>query len=152
MTPPLTMPEAARTRDIGFTGTQLGMTDAQKASLRGFLRGPSGEFHHGDCIGADSEAHDIAEECGYGIILHPPTNYSKRAWREVPHFMMRREKPYLDRNKDIVNETRVLIAAPAEPDEQPRGGTWSTIRYGIKQGRTVIIILPSGEIIQRAGA
>jgi hypothetical protein len=134
---------------FGFTGTQHGMTDAQKATLRDFLAAGSGEFHHGDCIGADSEAHDIADECGYSIVLHPPTNPAKRAWRVVPNHMMKREKPYLDRNKDIVLDTIALIAAPAEPIEQPRGGTWSTIRFGLKQGRTVILILPDGEIIHR---
>ena len=96
---------------FGFTGTRQGMTAEQKSALRNFLDGGVGEFHHGDCIGADSEAHDIADECGYGIILHPPTNYSERAWREVPRHMMRPERPYLDRNKDIVRETTWLIAA-----------------------------------------
>jgi len=36
---------------FGFTGTQHGMTDAQKIALRGFLDGGTGEFHHGDCVG-----------------------------------------------------------------------------------------------------
>src|ERR1700730_19108648 len=74
---------------FGFTGTRQGMTAEQKSALRNFLDGGVGEFHHGDCIGADSEAHDIADECGYGIILHPPTNYSERAWREVPRHRRR---------------------------------------------------------------
>jgi hypothetical protein len=66
-------------------------------------------------------------KCSYGIILHPPTNYSERAWREVPRHMMRPERPYLDRNRNIVRETASLIAAPAEPEEQLRSGTWSTV-------------------------
>jgi hypothetical protein len=49
---------------IGFTGTQDGMTDQQKSMLRDLLDGGTGEFHHGDGIGADSEAHDIATLCG----------------------------------------------------------------------------------------
>jgi hypothetical protein len=131
---------------IGFTGTQLGMTDAQKASLRRLLDGGGGELHHGDCIGADAEAHDIADECGYAIIIHPPSNHSKRAWREVPRHMMRPEKPYLDRNRDIVHATTSLIAAPAEPEEQARSGTWSTIRFAKKQGKLVFVILPDGTV------
>jgi|SRR5882724_4757120 len=131
---------------FGFTGTQDGMTDAQKVALRDFLRGGSGELHHGDCVGADSQAHDIADECGYGVIIHPPTNYSRRAWREVPRHLMRPERPYLERNRVIVRETIALIATPAERNEQPRGGTWYTVRYARKQGRVVVLILPSGQI------
>lgn len=125
------------------------MTESQKHALRKYRTDSAGELHHGDCVGADSEAHDIAVECGYGIVLHPPSNYSKRAWREALPHMMRREKAYLDRNRDIVNETVALIAAPAEMDEQPKGGTWFTIRYARRQGKTVVIIFPDGSISQR---
>lgn len=133
---------------FGFTGTQQGMTLPQKISLRHFLMGGAGEFHHGDCVGADAEAHAIALDCGYCPVLHPPTNYTKRAWCEVPLHLMRPERPYLDRNKDIVDETVALIATPAEADEQPRGGTWSTVRYARKKGRPIVLILPDGKIQQ----
>jgi hypothetical protein len=134
---------------IGFTGTRQGMTEAQKSALRALLDGGAGEFHHGDCIGADSQAHDIANEYGYRIILHPPTNSSQRAWREVPKHMERPKKPYLDRNKDIVRETASLVAAPAEPEEQLRSGTWSTVRFARKQGKPVFLILPDGSVIRQ---
>jgi hypothetical protein len=100
---------------IGFTGTQDGMTLTQKSTLRDLLDGGSGEFHHGDCIGADSEAHDIAILCGYTVVLHPPRNPAKRAWHDVPQHLMRAKKAYLARNKDIVTETASLIAARADP-------------------------------------
>src|ERR1700694_4608966 len=131
---------------IGFTGTQQGMTEEQKKSLRALLDGGAGELHHGDCIGADAEAHDIADECGYATILHPPTNYSKRAWREVPKHMARPEKAYFDRNKDIVLETAALIAAPAEPEEQLRPDSGPTVRFKKKQGKPVFVILPDGTV------
>jgi hypothetical protein len=129
---------------IGFTGTQHGMTDAQKSALRDLLDGGAGEFHHGDCIGADSEAHDIAAQCGYTIVLHPPTNPAKRAWRDAP--LKRDEKPYLTRNKDIVTETASLIAAPADPEEQLRSGTWSTVRFARQRRKPVFLILPDGTV------
>jgi hypothetical protein len=84
----------------------------QKSALRNLLDGGAGEFHRGDCIGADSEAHDIADECGYGIILPPPTNHSEREWREVPRHMKRPEKPYLDRNQGWSREFHEPIALP----------------------------------------
>jgi ketopantoate reductase len=134
--------------NFGFTGTRHGMTDAQKVALRNFLDGGTGHFHHGDCIGADSEAHDIADECGYAIVLHPPSNYQNRAWRKVPAHMMKSELPYMMRNREIVNDTVALIATPAEMDEQPRGGTWSTVRFAKKLGKSVVLILPDGSIKQ----
>jgi len=133
---------------FGFTGTQNGMTEAQKAALRNYLNGGEGEFHHGDCIGADAQAHEIAQEFGYCPVLHPPTNYSKRAWCEVPSHLMRPERSYLDRNRCIVDATIALIATPAEFEEQPRGGTWYTVRYARKQGKPVVLILPDGSIQQ----
>lgn len=134
--------------NVGFTGTQRGMTDAQKKSVREtlvYLGG--GEFHHGDCIGADSDAHNIADECGYGIILHPPSNPYKRAWREVPRHMMRPELPYITRNHNIVNATEWLIATPGEPDEQLRSGTWSTVRYAKRMRRKIALVLPDGTVL-----
>ena len=133
---------------FGFSGTSQGMTMAQKHALRNFLMGGYGELHHGDCIGSDAEAHGIAIECGYCPVLHPPTNYSKRAWCEVPLHLMRSEKPYLTRNRYIVDETIALIATPAEFDEQLRGGTWYTVRYARTRGKTVVLILPDGVVRQ----
>jgi hypothetical protein len=133
---------------FGFTGTRAGMTPMQRASLIKFLSGGAGELHHGDCVGADSEAHDIADVCGYAVVIHPPYSLKLRAFKEVPRHMMRPERPYLDRNRCIVDDTIALIAAPAEAEEQPRGGTWSTVRYARKQGKDVILILPDGTIKQ----
>ncbi len=134
---------------FGFTGTRYGMTEAQQDALRNYLAGSSGEFHHGDCVGADAQAHDIADECGYGIIIHPPKDYQHRAWREVPRHMMKPEQSHFARNRDIVNETTALIATPFEVEEQPRGGTWYTVRYARKCGKTVVLIRPDGTIEQR---
>lgn len=134
---------------FGFTGTRHGMTPAQRVSLQRYLAGSSGEFHHGDCVGADSEAHDIADGCGYGIIIHPPSDYAHRAWRDVPKHMMRDEKTHFARNRDIVDDTLALIATPFDVEEQSKGGTWYTIRYAKKRGRTVILIRPDGSIEQK---
>ena len=43
---------------IGFTGTQKGMTHHQLIKLLDELCSYSNiELHHGDCIGADAQAH-----------------------------------------------------------------------------------------------
>jgi hypothetical protein len=118
---------------IGFTGTQTGMSQHQKEQfvLKLFELGIT-EFHHGDCVGADAEAHDIVREFFpvAKIETHPCNITSKRAFKkaDVVHLV----KPPLDRNKDIVDATDLLIGAPKEDTEVLRSGTWSTIRYARK--------------------
>jgi hypothetical protein len=128
---------------VGFTGTRHGMTDAQKATVYRLLRERESTWvHHGDCIGADDQFHDLAKTAGHKVMLHPPEKRDLRAFRLGDDVAF--EKPYLDRNRDIVNASAVLIAAPAEDEEQPKGGTWYTIRYARQRGCKVIIVWPDG--------
>lgn len=136
---------------IGFTGTQLGCSEEQFFSFRCFIEDlkPT-EFHHGDCIGADSQAHRVVREISsplfrINIIIHPPLNPDKRALCESDE--RRTPKDYLVRNRDIVNETDLLIACPKEANEIIRSGTWSTIRYAKKMGRVCRIICPDGSVL-----
>lgn len=116
---------------IGFTGTQEGMSDRQKEALAFDLSIRSSwliVFHHGDCVGADEEAHLIARYIGAYIVIHPPIDPRLRAFCEGDE--IREPKPYIPRNHDIVDESRLLLAAPLLPEhEQPRSGTWATWRY-----------------------
>lgn len=130
---------------IGFTGTQLGMTGAQKEALRRLLAGKEGEFHHGECIGADDEANAIARAARLWTVGHPPTDQKK--WAKPFVDERRKAKPYLDRNKDIVLETEVLVAAPASGTEQLRSGTWSTVRFARKLGRKIVLIATDGAFV-----
>lgn len=132
---------------IGFTGTQLGMTLRQKDHLQRLMRLLHGEyslheFHHGDCIGADAEAHLIVCDVlgSDRIIKHPPIKNSKRAFcvggQELP------ARNYLDRNHDIVDAVKILIAAPNSMHEERRSGTWSTVRYARTKLVSVLILQP----------
>jgi len=130
---------------IGFTGTRRGMTEAQRTTLEAVLaKLRATEFHHGDCIGADAEAHDVAVAMGCEIVIHPPITEAERAWKVAPR--IHAPKPYLVRNRDIVRDTEMLIATPAEETELLRSGTWSTVRFARKAGRVVWVVLPSGEV------
>jgi hypothetical protein len=120
------------------------MSDFQKQSLfyrLGLLRPQFEWFHHGDCRGADAEAHEIAKSLGYKIALHPPTTavISTRAFcKGVDYFFV--EAPYLDRNRGIVNESALLLAAPRTMQEVLRSGTWATVRYARKCDRPITIL------------
>ena len=135
---------------VGFTGSREGMTDAQADKLWSLLLGlrearryEDAEFHHGDCVGSDDRAHDIAvHRCGYEPVIHPPANHTMRAFRNAER--VAEPLPYRERNQSIVRETDELIATPREEVEQLRSGTWSTIRFAKKLGRKVTIILPNG--------
>lgn len=132
--------------EIGFTGTQLGMTVQQKDRVRLLLEklDPTG-VAHGDCIGADAEFHNICLQLGKWIRIHPPYKGTKRAyckeWNEILP-----GKDYLVRNRDIVAGVDCLIACPAEYDEQLRSGTWATVRYARERGIPIYVIQPDGSI------
>jgi hypothetical protein len=141
---------------IGFTGTQEGMNEFQLITLENRLKtglayGRASdyeeprthrvyEFHHGDCIGADAQAHEIALILGYRIVIHPPLNSSKRAWCEG-WSEMRDKKPYLERNHNIVDVCDVLIVGPRTNQEELRSGTWSTYRYADSLDKMTSILL-----------
>lgn len=139
---------------IGFTGTQHGMTPEQHQMLQEQMIAASSavgdtEFHHGDCIGADLQAHALAYYMGYKVVIHPPEDESKRAFANNGIYQMHSAevlspKPYLDRNHDIVDACDVLIACPNQMAERQRSGTWATVRYAWRQKKAVILIYPNG--------
>lgn len=121
----------------GFTGTRLGMTASQKEALARYLQELKvSELHHGDCIGADQEACEIAQTLGIPTVCHPPDKSNLRAYTK--NTATNTPKPYLVRNRDIVNETEVLLAAPHET--RPSNGTNYTINYAKSLGKTVLVL------------
>ena len=134
---------------IGFTGTQQGMTHAQRVRLDRLLveLGQISLAMHGDCIGSDAQFHHSVRQHSKTIHIkgHPPTNPQKRAWLECDS--MADEYPYLVRNHHIVNESDVIIATPKESYEVVRSGTWGSVRYARKLKKPVWIITPAGEVI-----
>lgn len=128
---------------VGFTGTRQGMTDAQCAQVEAMLKylGCT-EFHHGDCIGADSQAAYLVHSMGnIKIVCHPPSRDIHRAF--VPlraNDRMFPPKSYIVRNHEIVDTCDHLFVAPKDNTEQVRSGTWATYRYARRQGRPTTII------------
>lgn len=121
---------------IGFTGTREGMSQEQKEEFALLLLNlhPT-EFHHGDCEGADAEAHDIVRECfpDVEIHVHPPKSNYRQAFKKGDvHY---EPEEYLIRDKQIVDMTEFIFGAPKSDKELKRSGTWYTIRYARSIGR-----------------
>jgi hypothetical protein len=140
--------------DVGFTGTQAGMTDRQLAAVRAtLLLARLGESvvtaRHGDCVGADAEFHEIARSLNYDLIGHPPDDDSRRAFCEFDYAY--EPRPYLERDDDIARSSSVLVAAPRR-EETRRSGTWTTVRYARKLGRPIILVWPDGRVEIDGGA
>lgn len=131
---------------IGITGTRQGLTAKQVKRLGQFYQkfGP-GEVHHGDCVGADEEADRLAQASRIPVVVHPPEDNRHRAYCQE-YEQIREEKPYLARNRDIVNEADRLVVLPQGMEELERSGTWSTARYARKRKKPVCIIYPDGSV------
>lgn len=125
---------------VGFSGTRAKLHPRRFVELENLLEKIAvSELHHGDCVGCDAMAHEIAEAMGCKVVIHPPVKDDLRAFKKSP--LTRESKYYLDRNRDIVDETEVLVAMPQFPDrETKRSGTWYTIRYARSKGKKVIIV------------
>jgi hypothetical protein len=133
---------------VAFTGTRHGMTPAQQAAFRTLMgRLRPGTFRHGLCKGADEEASLLMAyfDPRPTIIGHPAMSTlweSGQAicdWRELP-------KDYLVRNREMVDQSGCLVAAPQEDERQRRGGTWYTIGYA-EGKKPVYVIRPGGFVV-----
>lgn len=148
---------------LGFTGTRKGITAAQSRMLRETLADPlmeTARVLHGGAIGADTEFDQIVSavfefvhydfpEDGIVCEVYPATvdRFSFWRWRDHDSRFVHSPMEPLKRNRIIVNRSDRMIATPSEDDEQPRGGTWSTIRYTLRIGKPIVIISPRGGII-----
>jgi hypothetical protein len=122
---------------IGFTGSRDGMSQTQKEQfvIKLFELGPT-EFHHGDCEGADAQAHDIVREFfpHVKITVHPPISNYLRAFKKGDTMMPLDD--YIPRDERIVDSTDYLISAPKVTDhEERRSGSWYTIRYARRKNK-----------------
>lgn len=125
---------------LAFTGTRRGMTPDQKARVHAYLaRVTPTEVHHGDCIGADVDFHAIASALDIPVVVHPPILPTLRAFCTSDRILP--PKPYLDRDRDMVDLADALLATPARGRQS--GGTWYTVQYARRAGREVLVIYPT---------
>lgn len=135
---------------VGITGTREGCNEVQYVKLQNLVhllkKQGAESAHHGDCIGVDHEFAIFADNCDYVTHCYPPTNDKFRAFHDSDWIYA--EKDYMERDKDIVNVSQLMLCVPKTEKEMMRGsGTWATIRYCRKVDKTHIIILPSGQVL-----
>lgn len=147
-----TRPLGSAFMKIGFTGTRKGMTRQQELAFSSVVSGIAvHEFHHGDCKGADEQAHNIILNMRPVVIIcvHPPDQNFLRAYCRHPKdslVSLLPEKPFLERNHDIVDVCNLLIACPVSDKEERRSGTWATMRYARQRQKLVLHIRTDGDI------
>jgi len=132
---------------IGFTGNRHGINPEQKLGIISILdKYDNLIVSHGDCIGSDTDFHNICIDYRNAnpnkklrIDIYPPNYPRFRAFNKGDLLMD--EKPYLERNSDIINNSSILIACPIDKNkEELRSGTWSTVRKARKQKLTIYIL------------
>lgn len=138
------------------------MSDRQVQMLRNVLseliRGAGHRpihFHHGCCHGADMQAHFYASSIGLYVVGHPSSDQQQRAIRRAGGCdQLRSIQPPLARNRVMVAECSIVIAAPAQGVEVLRSGTWATVRYAREAKRLRYMLLPDQRtyMVVRPGA
>lgn len=96
--------------------------------------------------GSDTDFHNLCVNyrelnLDKSLIIHiyPPNNPSLRAFNKADILMD--EKPYLERNLNIVKNSDILIACPIDKNQEIlRSGTWSTIRQAKKNNLITYIL------------
>jgi hypothetical protein len=126
------------------------MTKAQRQAVSSVLWHYAGDdvaldvhAHHGDCVGADAEFHQLCTGFKWWMVGHPST-HNLRAFCDFDE--TRAPKSPLVRNRDIVQESGVMIATPFESVEKESGGTWRTIKLTRRGGKPLVLVLPDGTV------
>ncbi len=133
---------------FGFTGSSKKVPEPQSAWLAVVLEQLKSQGyttqHNGDCIEADALAFKLWKNLGGEVIGHPPSDSKKRAFCKFDCVMP--VAPYLERNKHIVDASKLLVACP-DGHEVLRSGVWATVRYARKKGIHIVIVYPDGSVV-----
>ena len=139
---------------VAFTGTRQGMTEEQAKTVGVWLMNHETEIsqlHHGACIGADVDFHNICidMEMIRLVHVHPSDNKNTNQLRQLKQIenvaMIWPIETPLARDWTMVQHCDILLATPLQDDEVVRSGTWTTVRYARKLRKKVRLIRRSGE-------
>lgn len=135
----------------GVTGTREGATRAQMASFLARFwqitvaleaRAHEKWFVHGGCKGVDVQCHEILRPWGWKFWVLPGPDGPHQTC--PPADVVEEPRPYLERNRLIVDRAHALQVIPKDFQEVLRSGTWATQRYAADVGRKMGIIWPDG--------
>lgn len=138
---------------LGFTGTRWGMGDLRVPIVSYLIEKLNPAVaHHGLCKGSDTEFHHLVRKVTNArIVGHPPIRKGTYVYSECDEYW--EDKEYIDRDKDIVDESDILIATPNTVQEVLRSGTWTTVRYARKRMKVasakckkIYIVTPDGKV------
>jgi len=133
---------------LALTGTRYGMTLQQQQQVTSILqRLQPDSVVHGGCRGADTDFHGLvlSYQPQMPITIYPgDATQAAAPWPGLCD--VRPVKPYLRRNKDIVNTADTILATPRGFREELRSGTWAAIRFAEKVGKPIFIIYPDGTV------
>lgn len=137
---------------VAVTGTRQDLTPAQLITATHLFQGAAEHvtgFHNGGCIGADRRLFSLAcafLECPIDVwpaLVNASQRFNPPDW---PWITVHELMPPLERNEVMVTLSDVLWAFPGEDTEQLRSGTWATVRRARKISRSLVIVLPNGEV------
>jgi hypothetical protein len=130
---------------VTCTGTRDGANSEALEVFQAYLQDcsdPIEEAHHGDCLGADTQFHQIMTQLGVPVHIHPCNIKSQRS--HCQGYKVYPVTPPLVRNRNMVDLCDYLVAFPSTDTEIVRSGTWATVRYARRQGRSGTIFWPDG--------
>jgi hypothetical protein len=136
---------------IGVTGSREGPVTAAQADTAAdlllylYTETAACALHHGDCVGVDEWAVRLFGYV-YWVVAHPPTDDRLRAF--APSDEYRDPRPYLQRNREIVDSVDLMIALPRSGSLQ--GGTGYTIGYARQTETDLVIVYPDGSTLINA--
>lgn len=136
----------------GVTGTRHGAAKEQRASLliriHRITERANGRFElwliHGGCAGVDVETHAICKGFGWYTWVLPGSNGAHRNCKNAD--IIENPRPFLDRNRLIVDRCHAIHALPKGYLEERRSGTWATVRYARSMSRRLVMIWPDGRV------
>jgi hypothetical protein len=89
----------------------------------------------------------LAREQGYYVIGHPGHNEKQIPYGRalIKCDVELQPKRYYARDRDLVDNSELLIGTPCTDKPIPRSGTWYTIQYALDKQKPVIIVFSSGK-------